>query len=258
MKHLLTAIACCLAAAGSAQTPYNPDSDDNGLIGSADLISLLALYGGNFDAVLDEAVWQQIDTLLPPQEQLDILEDAISAWYVESSCGYCSGPFPADTACWNSNDCDDSTFPYLFGNSNDWDEYSIHIEENTDVFYIPSAAELGLASVAGLSAPDTLEGTFGYHAIYGTSGVQLIDNNSQIQLHLPEGNEPKILIVINDSQGDANAVSNGTILLPNGDELGANFFYENLYPPNPMNYSLNHASYVDVLIRTPFGRWVRL
>ena len=27
MKHLLTAIACCLAVAGSAQTPYNPDSD---------------------------------------------------------------------------------------------------------------------------------------------------------------------------------------------------------------------------------------
>jgi hypothetical protein len=45
MKHLLTAIACCLAVAGSAQTPYNPDSNGDGFVGSADLVSLLSLYG---------------------------------------------------------------------------------------------------------------------------------------------------------------------------------------------------------------------
>ena len=45
MKHLLTAIVCCLAVAGSAQTPYNPDSNSDGFVGSADLVSLLSLYG---------------------------------------------------------------------------------------------------------------------------------------------------------------------------------------------------------------------
>ena len=45
MKHLLTAIAYCLAVAGSAQTPYNPDSNGDGFVGSADLVSLLSLYG---------------------------------------------------------------------------------------------------------------------------------------------------------------------------------------------------------------------
>ena len=45
MKHLLTAIACCLAVAGRAQTPYNPDSNGDGFVGSADLVSLLSLYG---------------------------------------------------------------------------------------------------------------------------------------------------------------------------------------------------------------------
>lgn len=48
MKHLLTAIACCLAVAGSAQTPYNPDSNSDNLMGAEDLMSLLSLYGGEF------------------------------------------------------------------------------------------------------------------------------------------------------------------------------------------------------------------
>ncbi|MDB4587663.1 hypothetical protein N9098_00850 [bacterium] len=48
MKHLLTAIACCLALAGSAQTPYNPDSDGDNLITVEDVMSTLSLYGGPF------------------------------------------------------------------------------------------------------------------------------------------------------------------------------------------------------------------
>ena len=48
MKHLLTAIACCLAVAGSAQTPYNPDSDNDNSIGSEDLMGLLSLYATEF------------------------------------------------------------------------------------------------------------------------------------------------------------------------------------------------------------------
>lgn len=48
MKHLLTAIACCLAVAGSAQSdayPFNPDSDGDGLIGVEDLLALLSDFG---------------------------------------------------------------------------------------------------------------------------------------------------------------------------------------------------------------------
>ena len=48
MKHLLTAFACCLAVAGSAQSdayPFNPDSDGDGIIGVEDLLALLSDFG---------------------------------------------------------------------------------------------------------------------------------------------------------------------------------------------------------------------
>ena len=50
MKHLLTAIACCLAVAGSAQTPvpFNPDADGDELIGVEDLMVTLSLFGQSF------------------------------------------------------------------------------------------------------------------------------------------------------------------------------------------------------------------
>ena len=54
MKHLLTAIACCLAVAGSAQfipqqMGYNPDVNGDELIGVEDLMGTLSLYGSEFD-----------------------------------------------------------------------------------------------------------------------------------------------------------------------------------------------------------------
>ena len=68
MKHLLIAIVCCLAVAGSAQTPYNPDENADGLIGSADLVSLLSFYGALFDSdslsVVSVAELTQQQTLL--------------------------------------------------------------------------------------------------------------------------------------------------------------------------------------------------
>ena len=48
MKHLLTAIACCLAVAGSAQTPYNPDSNGDNFVDIADFLDFLPNYGQNF------------------------------------------------------------------------------------------------------------------------------------------------------------------------------------------------------------------
>lgn len=49
LKHLLIAIGCCLAVAGSAQTPYNPDSNSDGMVGSEDLVTLLSFYGNLID-----------------------------------------------------------------------------------------------------------------------------------------------------------------------------------------------------------------
>ena len=50
MKYLLTAIACCLAVAGSAQTAvaYNPDANGDNYVGSEDLVALLAEYGTSY------------------------------------------------------------------------------------------------------------------------------------------------------------------------------------------------------------------
>ena len=49
MKHLLTAIACCLAVAGSAQT-WNPDADFDNVIGVEDLMALLSVFGTEWTA----------------------------------------------------------------------------------------------------------------------------------------------------------------------------------------------------------------
>lgn len=58
MKHLLTAIACCFALAGSAQTPYNPDSNGDNVIAMEDFLDFLPLFGGEFypTPVLDTGV----------------------------------------------------------------------------------------------------------------------------------------------------------------------------------------------------------
>ena len=53
MRHLLTAFACFFAMSLSAQTgfvefPYNPDSDNDDMIGTEDLLGLLSLYGSEF------------------------------------------------------------------------------------------------------------------------------------------------------------------------------------------------------------------
>ena len=53
MKHLLTIISCFVVLSMSAQSnfiefPYNPDSDNDDLIGTEDLLTLLSLYGSAF------------------------------------------------------------------------------------------------------------------------------------------------------------------------------------------------------------------
>ena len=56
MKYLVTVIACFVLVSVSAQTPYNPDSDSDNLIGFDDLLDFLPLYGQEFypETVLQE------------------------------------------------------------------------------------------------------------------------------------------------------------------------------------------------------------
>ena len=58
MKHFLITIGCFVALTMSAQTPYNPDADGNGLIGVSDLTSFLSLYGSSFSTgfIVDDAI----------------------------------------------------------------------------------------------------------------------------------------------------------------------------------------------------------
>lgn len=53
MKHLMTLMALVVAVTAGAQTglvefPYNPDADNDDMIGTADLLALLSLYGSEF------------------------------------------------------------------------------------------------------------------------------------------------------------------------------------------------------------------
>ena len=99
MKHFLSSIACCLAVAGSAQFPYNPDSDGDYLIGSVDLMSLLPLYGLDFypegtELVIDTLSWlgHELDTLdFPIDADLIILDYGDIAYTTGYVCpGYVS------------------------------------------------------------------------------------------------------------------------------------------------------------------------
>ena len=73
MKHLLIAIACCLAVAGSAQTPYNPDSNGDNLIGVDDLTEFLPLWGQAFFPqtadleIFETGYFSGIDTAFVPE-----------------------------------------------------------------------------------------------------------------------------------------------------------------------------------------------
>ena len=65
MKHLLALMALCVAFAAGAQTglvefPYNPDADNDDVIGTADLLALLSLYGSEFS---EESLYLNEDSL---------------------------------------------------------------------------------------------------------------------------------------------------------------------------------------------------
>ena len=50
MKHLLTAIACFFALSMSAQEalPWNPNANNDNIIGTVDLLAMLNVYGEEY------------------------------------------------------------------------------------------------------------------------------------------------------------------------------------------------------------------
>lgn len=85
MKHFLTLVAMCVAFAVGAQTaqidlPYNPDADEDALIGTTDLLPLLALFGGEFEP--DEILFNDValvQVILAMQETITELQAQVAA-----------------------------------------------------------------------------------------------------------------------------------------------------------------------------------
>ena len=137
MKHLLTAIACCLAVAGSAQTPYNPDSNGDNFIGSHDLLDFLPLYDSPFfasDAIVIQTVDSVsiVDTCL--YQDIPYLISGIS----DSLCTSYSGDSIAQTvfepyAGTDVGDCyvyhwycwDNHQIPVVIDESTDWVDWQV-------------------------------------------------------------------------------------------------------------------------------------
>jgi len=85
MKHLITAIACCLAVAGSAQTewPWNPDFNDDNIIGSSDLLAMLSAYG--YEAIVETC--SQGDLCRCDYYDYSVTNAQTYIYYPPASCG---------------------------------------------------------------------------------------------------------------------------------------------------------------------------
>ena len=71
MKHLLTAIACLLAVAGSAHNTYNHDSDGDGCITVIDVLSVLSQFDTCEEVSSDLMYWLHLgETPFPYQKNL--------------------------------------------------------------------------------------------------------------------------------------------------------------------------------------------
>ena len=113
MKHLITCLALGIAFAAGAQTglvefPYNPDADNDDIIGINDLLELLSLFGGEFS-----------------EESLFLNESETSAIYhIEGA--------------WNYGMCQAKCFELPSGkwrmlDFNTWAEFHNEVEEMTTI-----------------------------------------------------------------------------------------------------------------------------
>ena len=101
MKHLMTLMALVVAVTAGAQGgwPYNPDSNSDNVIGSEDLLSLLPLYGTEFQAY--------------PQTESNILlasQDGCTDWFEWPPTD--NDGDPVDVPDWIEVDNDTLFIPY--------------------------------------------------------------------------------------------------------------------------------------------------
>ena len=83
MNRFLTLLlaASCLTAVGQVEFPWNPDTNDDGIVGAEDLLGLLSVYNGEWE-LPDPTLWatSTINALLEFQAELDsvnsIIQDA--------------------------------------------------------------------------------------------------------------------------------------------------------------------------------------
>lgn len=92
MKHLLTAIACFFALSMSAQEalPWNPNANNDNIIGTVDLLAMLNVYGEEYSV---ETCFRGEPYYLP------VSDYGLCNWYIPADCGLflrydvCACPF---------------------------------------------------------------------------------------------------------------------------------------------------------------------
>jgi hypothetical protein len=150
MKHLLTAIACCLAMAGSAQNTYNHDSDGDGCITVIDVLSVLSQFD-TCEEVPDGAVyWYHLGTGVGANDYpfaanlitgtLYLSDNTIAANYGESFTDMLANPSVYQTVNTQSGISDGDQF--VFGTSNSSNFFWIAIAESLGVPDLTTNARL--------------------------------------------------------------------------------------------------------------------
>ena len=70
--------ASCLTAVGQVEFPWNPDTNDDGIVGAEDLLGLLSVYNGEWE-LPDPTLWatNTIQNLLSLEQELDSIAQSI-------------------------------------------------------------------------------------------------------------------------------------------------------------------------------------
>lgn len=71
--------ASCLTAVGQVEFPWNPDTNDDGIVGAEDLLGLLSVYNGEWE-LPDPTLWatSTINALLELEAELDSVADYLA------------------------------------------------------------------------------------------------------------------------------------------------------------------------------------
>jgi hypothetical protein len=144
MKHLLTAIACCLAIAGSAQNTYNHDSDGDGCITVIDVLSVLSQFDTCEEVPSDLMYWIHLGAGTWP--------------YAQNLMG--EGPFYYEaTEGATSESSFEPIFEDMMANPTDW------------TVFVPSDSQAGLTSGDSFNFPTGIGTNFYYFLIPDSYGI---------------------------------------------------------------------------------------